>query len=374
MIFCEKCFTNPEISSRIKYNSEEEINIILEKGDCPLCRNSNVYLYNTETRIMLNNIFNPVFEIFITEDDLPKNYPENEKKYFIDIIKSWDLFNPIINEKDITEIIKNISKEYLKQKPNILSRKVGILEKMNINAYSNIALVKTFNWDNFVDELKTKNRFHTNLVNEKVLESYCSYLEKRYKKGKIFYRGRIADNIKGFNIEEMNAPPFELAKAGRVNAEGIRHLYLANDKKTTIHEVRAGAYDVITVGTFELQKDVLIIDFQQLNNINPFDDELNLLDYAINIEHLQKMNKEMSKTMRRGDRVLDYIPTQYIADYIKSFQDINQNPIYSGIEYQSTMNKDGFNMVAFYPNDFKCISVETVSVTDIQYDYNIIVK
>jgi len=374
MIFCEKCFTNPEISSRIKYNFEEEVNKILEKGDCPVCKNSNVHLYNTETRIVLNNIFNPVFEIFLTEDELPKNYPENEKNYFIDIIKGWDLFNPIINEKYVLDIIKNISNEYLKQNPNILSKKVGIIEKMDIGAYSNIALVKTFNWDFFVDELKMKNRFHTNLINEKVLESYCSYLEKRYKKGKIFYRGRIADNKKGFNIEEMNAPPFELAKAGRVNAEGIRHLYLANDEKTTIHEVRAGAYDIITVGKFVLQKDIVIIDFQQLNKINPFDEELNVLDYAINIEHLQKMNREMSKTMRRGDSVLDYIPTQYISDYIKSFLDDNQNPKYSGIEYQSTMNKDGFNMVAFYPDNFKCISVETVSVKDIQYDYNTIAK
>jgi hypothetical protein len=81
------------------------------------------------------------------------------------------------------------------------------------------------------------------------------------------------------------------------------------------------------------------------------------------------MNQEMSKTLRRNDSPLDYIPTQYIADFIKSFKSDSGESIYHGIEYQSTMNKNGYNLVAFYPEYFRCIHVRTASVTDIQYNW-----
>jgi hypothetical protein len=83
------------------------------------------------------------------------------------------------------------------------------------------------------------------------------------------------------------------------------------------------------------------------------------------------MNQEMSKTLRRNDSPLDYIPTQYIADFIKSFKHEydKDKSIYHGIEYQSTMNKNGANLVAFYPEYFKCIRVRTAFVTDIRYKW-----
>jgi hypothetical protein len=373
MIFCEKCFTNPEIIGRITHTSEMETNIFPEEGECPICKNKNVHLYNTDHRTGLNNIFDPLLDLYVNEEKLPIDFPEHEKKYLIeDLIINWNIFNQKLTKTDVESIIKNTSKEYFKNNSEILTKKVGIIDKINPLILSANALVKAKSWDDFVDELKTKNRFHTNSINENVLKLYCSYLEKTYEKGQKFYRGRISKTSSGFDISEMNAPPFELAKAGRVNAEGISHLYLANDINTTIHETRAGAYDIITVGTFELQKNITIIDFQKLEKIYPFSEDLDLLGYAINIEYLKRMNQEMSKTLRRDDSPLDYIPTQFIADYIKSFQKDDNYPLYRGIEYQSTMNRDGYNLVAFYPDDFVCVSVETVSVSNIKYNYNLV--
>jgi len=370
VIFCEKCFTNPEIIGRITHISEEELNIIPEKGECPVCKNKNVYLYNTDKRTSLNNFFDPLLDLYVDEEKLPINFPEHEKKYLIeDLLNNLNIFNQELNRANVESIIKNTSKEYFRNKSEILIKKVGILDKINPNILSSTALVNAKSWDDFVNELKTKNRFHTNSINEKVLKSYCSFLEKTYEKGQKFYRGRISENSSGFTTSEMSAPPSKIAKAGRVNAEGISHLYMANDINTTIHETRAGAYDIITVGTFELQRNITIIDFQKLDKIYPFTEDLDLLGYVINIEYLRKMNQEMSKALRRDDSPLDYVPTQFIADYIKSFNNSDNCPLYRGIEYQSTMNRDGFNLVAFYPDDFKCISVETVSVSGIKYNY-----
>ena len=371
MIFCENCFTDSEIIARIKYNSEEDLPKNPEKGNCTICKSENVYLYDTDSRTGLNDIFNSLLDLYMTDEEMPIDFPDHEKRFLCESLrKDWNLFNEILTDTDIESIIKNVSDEYCKNKPDILSKKVGIPDKMNPSFISAHALVKTKNWDAFVEEIKTKNRFHTNSINEEVLKKYCSYLVKGYKKGHKFYRGRISKSRSGINISEMGAPLSEVARAGRANAEGISHLYLANDVKTTIHEVRAGAYDIITVGTFELKKDIMIIDFQQFDKISPFTDEMNLLEYAINVEHLRKMNTEMGKTLRRDDSPLDYIPTQFIADYIKSFQNDTFEILYHGIEYQSTMNRDGYNLVAFYPNDFECISTETLSIADIHYNYN----
>ena len=75
----------------------------------------------------------------------------------------------------------------------------------------------------------------------------------------------------GFECGEMGAPPLELTLDGRANSAGIRRLYLANDLETTIHEVRAGAVDYITVGIFELKKDsITIVDFKMIDKISPF--------------------------------------------------------------------------------------------------------
>ena len=372
MIFCENCFIDSEIIARIKYNSEEDLNIPQQKGNCPICNSSDKVLYNTDSRVGLNNIFDPLFDLYSAIEELPPDFPEHEKKYlYDDLLKNWNIFNPALGKEKIKYIIQNISEEYYVKKPAIFSEKVGITGKIEADNLASHSLVKTKTWDDFVIALKTNNRFHTKSINEDVLSRYCSFLEKRYKKGQKFFRGRISKTNNGYGVLEMGAPSFEFAKAGRANAEGIRHLYLASDDKTTIHEVRAGAYDIISVGIFELQRDVVVVDFQRLDKIYPFAEGINLLEYAMNVEHFKKMNQEMSKTLRRDDSHLDYISTQFIADCIKSFQGENSEQLYRGIEYQSTMNKDGYNLVAFYPEDFICISVKTVFVTDIQYKYDI---
>lgn len=371
MIFCEKCFTDLELSAMIRPGSKKGKNDY-KKGECPICQSKNVYLYDTKQNNILKDIFDDLLALYVTEDKLPAEFSVNEKKYLCDdLLQNWDIFNQKLSSADIESIIKNTCGEYCENNQDIFSKKVSIPEKTDMSILSTNGLVKTKNWNDFVNELKTKNRFHTNLINENVLKKYCSFLEKRYKRGQKFYRGRISKDRSGFIMSNMGAPPFELAKPGRANAEGIRHLYLASDEKTTIHEVRAGAYDIITVGAFELQRDIVIVDFQQLTRISPFVDEINLLEYALNVEHLRKMNQEMSRTLRRDDSPLDYIPTQFIADYIKSFLDGHSNPLYRGIEYRSTMNKKGYNLVAFYPEDFTCISVKTVSVANMRYKYEI---
>ena len=102
-----------------------------------------------------------------------------------------------------------------------------------------------------------------------------------------------------------------------------------------LHEVRAGVFDFVSVGTFRLKQDITVVDLRAITEISPFVEGLEYLDHAINKQYLEKLNTEMSKSLRRSDSTLDYVPTQYIVDFIKSIEH-NDMQEYDGIEYNST--------------------------------------
>ena len=54
----------------------------------------------------------------------------------------------------------------------------------------------------------------------------------------------------------MGSPPPGKRRSGRVNPEGISVLYLTTDEKTALNEVRATAFDYVSVGNFRLKKDI----------------------------------------------------------------------------------------------------------------------
>ena len=70
------------------------------------------------------------------------------------------------------------------------------------------------------------------------------------------FRARIWPDNKGLDVSEMGAPPLGRRKAGRVNPEGIGVLYLTSDEKTALSEVRASAFDFVSIGRFRLLKDI----------------------------------------------------------------------------------------------------------------------
>ena len=83
--------------------------------------------------------------------------------------------------------------------------------------------------------------------------------------------------------------------------------------------------------------------------------------FSINMSILKKISREIAKPLRRQDSELDYLPSQYIADYIKSLG-------YDGICFRSTVNKAGVNYAIFDSKTFECIDVKLVYVNSVEYD------
>ena len=120
-----------------------------------------------------------------------------------------------------------------------------------------------------------------------------------------------------------------------------------------------------------MKKDIIVVDLKKINQISPFIEGLSCLEYAINKEHLNKINDEMGKIMRRSDSALDYVSTQYITDFIKSITH-DDAAEYAGIEYKSVMHNDGYNLALFDPALFECVDTQVYGIDTIDYRKHII--
>lgn len=360
MIFCEACFQDEEIKSIIRSAS------IMAKGECPTCHHKNVQLYDSSKQMDLTPYFEDLLNVYTPVSSLPDSYPRAECRNLIDeLLSRWKIFSDKVSRTQIDGILHAICSETLMNVPSLMNEMVGIPELYDVEYLKDHALLKNNDWDAFVNEIKTKNRFHSKLINFDILERYCTFIRKTYKAGHCFYRARISENC-GYPPNEMSAPPPGKSSEGRANARGITCLYLASDQDTTLHEVRAGVFDFVSIGKFQLKRDITVANLRAISKLSPFIENLDCLDHAINLQHLEKINSEMSKSLRRSDSTLDYVPTQYIVDFIKSIEHDSKQE-YDGIEYYSTTNPSGYNLAIFDPELFECISVETYNIKKLDY-------
>ena len=350
---CVKCYKDEEIKAIIA-----GMNVM---GNCDFCYSKEIYVLDINKNNDLSELFEGLLEIYTPVTSLPDNFPKENLSVLRDILYSeWNIFN--LDRDKIYKLITTVCSEKYAQLPELFDSPVGIFESIQEEYLENYCIVKTSEWDKFVNEIKYENRFHTNFINTNILYYFLQELKKDYVIGEIFYRARISQNSHGFSITEMGAPPKNLATSGRINPEGISCLYLSDTVKTTLHETRAGVYDYVTVGEFNLLKKISVINLGEIDKISPFRG-LDFTQLAINIKHLHKISDMIAKPVRRHDSSLDYLPTQYISDFIK-------RQGYDGIEYASTMNKNGYNLAIFNEGLLTCQEVTVYDIDSLNYGYN----
>ena len=360
---CVRCFKDAEIIGIIKSRKT--------KGTCDFCGHTDDYVYSLDADTTLSDMFSELLEIYTVASSLPEAFPMESTDLLKNIFhRKWSIFN--VESDCIYRLLTAICQEKYVDQPELFDYPVGVLESHNKNYLNEFSVIRDYQWQDFVSDIKRVNRFHTDHINKSVLNSFIHCVRKTYKAGQVFYRARIcADEIgeTGYSKSKMGAPPAQVATAGRVNPNGISVLYLANSIKTTLHETRAGVFDYITVGTFKLKKDIEIIDFASLDQISPFIANstmgIEYIQHAVNIEHLKLISQEIAKPLRRHDSALDYLPTQYISDYIKSQG-------FDGVEYISTMCEDGYNLAVFDESVFKCTKTTVYDIKSLSYTYGAI--
>ena len=334
-------------------------------GTCEITKSENQNVYDSNTNEELLPYLEQILDLFTPVSSM--KHIQGVEKYsasLYDILEKWNMFS--VKSHDIEIILKAIFHSKLDENAQIFTENVIISEFLNEKYMNQSAILKKYSWKEFCEDIKYNNRFHSSEVNVEQLAELLKFLKLEIPSNKLsLYRARICDathyDIGYTNDKDIGAPPENVATAGRINSEGIPCLYLADSDITTFHEVRARVYDHVTLGEFKNIMSLNIIDLCNLDSITPFQyEDVELTWFAINIEAIKQIAKEISKPMRRFDKDIDYVPTQYIADYIKNLG-------YDGIKYKSTINEGGINYAIFDPGKFKCVAKKHINIKNIHF-------
>jgi hypothetical protein len=333
MLCCSNCFSNQEIEKIIK-------EVSTHFGKCEYCGSEDVALVDA---CEIVEPFQPVISLYEVT-------PEGNQLLHEILQNEWGLFKL---EPNLTQhLLQDIFSGEKSINPELFTKPV-----INKTHYHQRTEGLLHQWDLLKEEIKFRNRFFLqNVIDLEMLEKYLREKSKIYKSGVVFYRGRIS-NKEGFPISELGKPPCTKSNAGRANPYGIPYLYLSTDQKTTLYETRATYLDYVTIGKFRLNEEIKVVKLRTVNIISPFEE--NIYEKLLYQPFLKSLEEELSKPLRRFDSELDYLPTQYLCEFIKSIG-------FDGIEYGSAMKKDGINLAIFNDTKLECIEKEVVEIKKIE--------
>jgi len=333
MIVCANCFNDEEIKQFI-------ISSATEKADRPYCGNHSEFIDIYE----LLDFWNSFLYVF---------KKDNNGIALSELIqKDWNLFSSETNRQEIlTEILQLLNKD--------------------LTAVDSVSYLPEIRecidyWDTLKEDLKWNKRFLSDT--EHLIELQWDTLFGVYStidKYRTLYRARIhTDGGKTpIGLVSMGSPPRNKTVAGRANPQGIPYLYLCNDMKTTLYETRVTYLDVVSIGAFQLKDvdELKIVDFTKWQS--PFsDDIINMVDFVKGKLLRQRISLDLSKPMRRFDSELEYIPTQFLCEFVRYITGAQ------GIQFNSSLHQGGVNVVLFSPENVQCIDEQIHTVTEIQIE------
>jgi hypothetical protein len=158
----------------------------------------------------------------------------------------------------------------------------------------------------------------------------------------------------------MGSPPDKSTSAGRANPQGIPYLYLSKSLETTLYEIRATFLDNISIGVFRVIDDTYLklVDFTSRQS--PFNSMGNILNFTKGRLIRNAISRELSKPLRRYDSELEYIPTQFICEFIRYITGAD------GLQFYSSLDETGVNIVLFNQEKINCIDVELHQINKVE--------
>lgn len=329
---CESCVTDKELKEFII--SEGKI------GTCECHDKQDVHIIDIE-------------ELLDFFKELLDNFEPNARGTCLTslIQNNWNLFCDSTRGKEILNYILNKIGSPISNSDELVVFSEEILENINY-------------WNKLKEQLKWEQRYITD-INYLIYDlGWDSFFESKLvlKSEDIFYRARLHKSADHpvFDNDDMFCPRKEYSTAGRANPIGIPYLYLSDNEVTILHEIRASFLDEISVASFSIRKDIkneiIISDFTEIPPLyNP-----NGVNKTIKATLLKKLiSTDLSKPMRRYDSELDYIPTQFICEFIKVFTSVH------GIKFKSSLHATGNNLVIFNQENMNCLNVKKVRISNV---------
>ncbi|WP_417873818.1 RES family NAD+ phosphorylase [Xanthomarina gelatinilytica] len=331
MKVCANCFADREIKGFL--SSSEVV------GDCKICHSSSVPLVDL-------NEFLDFFQELI--DNFEKS--EHGEPLRSKIQSNWSFFS---SQKAASEILNNVL-------PHI---NTTILSADDLVEYTSEVVDNYSHWEMVKEELKWTKRF---FINTEYLEDlgWDGFFNTQYelKPNDKLYRARVhhASDQPVIHNYNMLCPPRENTLGGRANPMGIPYLYLSDNEETVLYEVRASYLDELSIGTFQLKP-----EFESLRIVD-FTEDTSLFQPRMVTETIKarllrdRISIDLSKPMRRYDSEIEYIPTQFICEFIKVYTGAG------GIRFRSSLHPEGKNIVLFDDNKVSCVKVEKIKIQSLK--------
>lgn len=330
---CVDCFSDRELKGFI--------NTQATKSKCDCCNTEDI-----ET-IELSELYDFFQELF-------NNFKISDTG---EILKTkiqgyWNLFSSLDNaDKILNNVIGEINTEILSANDTV---------DFTSDIYENVN-----HWDELKNQLIWERRYLTdvNYLTDEL--GWDSFFNSQITLNKVqeLYRARLhhVSNEAPYMSNNMFCPEKTKATAGRANPSGIPFLYLSDNEQTILYEIRASYLDEVSVGTFKIREEydspVLIADFTE----NPTIFHPSKVNEKIKSMLLkQKISSDLSKPMRRYDSELDYIPTQFICEFIKVYTGVH------GIKFRSSLHTTGNNIVIFDQSIVQCVNVKQVKIKQVK--------
>jgi hypothetical protein len=220
-------------------------------------------------------------------------------------------------------------------------------------------------WEKLRQELMYENRFFPQAqIDVERLEVLLSLLILDADEIPVtWYRARIQDGDAAYQIEQMGAPPKEVAPHGRANPAGIPYLYLGSLDTTAIAEVRPYPGEVVCVADFTIANDLKIVDLRNpRKQVSPFllSDEHEIALLRGDIGFLEQLGNELTRPILPRGAAIGYIPSQYLGEFVKKCG-------YNGVIYRSSVS-DGMNLALFHPSRATIGSVKRYSIIRVSVD------
>lgn len=336
MYCCANCFGDSFLDNHIPKISKQT-------GKCDFCSSINTALIEPKE---LLDYFQSVCSIY-TEDIGAEAKPlvtwfQEDWQIFssLDSVKAQALLGEILNDGEIV-------------------RKGHIPRNVP-------ALAAVEKWASFRDEIIWGNRFFFQQeLDLKRLESlFETYLEAD---ATVFsnqlYRARIQTEDLVIPLDKMGKPPAKDVKNGRANPVGIPYLYAASTPDTAIAETRPHPGDLLSVAQFSVMVPLRLLNLQHpRRTISPFVvvDECELSELRHDLAFLCHLESELSKPILPRVADLEYLPTQYLCEFIK-------NCGYDGVVFKSSISS-GANVALFDDSKVLAEVLTQYEVTKLHYE------
>jgi len=225
-------------------------------------------------------------------------------------------------------------------------------------------------WDTLKEELKWSKRFVTNIDLLTQDLGWDKFFHDSFllPHTDTLFRARLHHHADSdyFPIDKMTCPPKELVDSGRANSAGIPYLYLSRSPDTPLCELRAALLDELSVGEFKLKEDeaeIKIVDFTSPTPLYRVESAIKSSVAERIKAHLlkKKISADLSRPMRIYDSPVEYIPTQFICEFINVFTGAE------GIQFRSSVHRTGKNLVIFNEKKIVCtnVTVRKISAIDL---------